>query len=98
MRFPLLGFITKSVTTRLLVLMFAVMALTIGASAQKYASRVLAPEAIGINIEQCANGPFAAPITCNVSTGNQGYVRGAVNESKSHYYEGDFVPIRFIAT
>jgi hypothetical protein len=89
---------TKSITTRLLVLVFAGMSLSLSVAAQKNISRGLAPEAIGIDIEQCANGPLSAPIKCNVSTGNDGYVRGNVNESKSHYYEGDFVPIRFIAT
>jgi hypothetical protein len=98
MRFPLLGLMTKSVTTRLLVLMFAVTALAVSASAQKYGSRILSPEAIGINFEQCANGPIAMPNRCNIATGNDGWSRGNVNESKSHYEEGQFVPIRLIAT
>lgn len=90
---------TRSFATRLAVLALASAALTFSVAAQKRnATDTLAPEAIGIDIEQCANGPLAAPINCNVSSGNQGYVRGAVNESKSHYYEGDFVPIRFIAS
>jgi hypothetical protein len=53
--------------------------------------------AIGVNIEQCANGPLSAPIPCNVSSGNDGYTRGNLVASKSHYKEGDFVPIRIVA-
>jgi len=98
MRFPLLGFMTKSVTTRLLVLVFAGMSLALSVSAQKNGSRLLSPEAIGIDIEQCANGPIANPNRCNVALGNDGWARGNVNESKSHYKEGEFVPIRLIAT
>lgn len=53
---------------------------------------------IGVNFEQCANGPQTAPISCNVSSGNDGYTRGNLTASKAHYFEGDSVPIRIIAT
>jgi hypothetical protein len=86
----------KSLAARTLVFLVCVAAIAISASAQKGSK--LSPEAIGVNIEQCANGPLAAPIPCNTASGNDGYTRGNVNESKSHYYEGQFVPIRFIAT
>lgn len=59
---------------------------------------IAAPEAIGVDIEQCANGPASTPIPCNVSGGNDGYTRGNLVRSKSHYVEGDSVPIRVIAT
>ena len=84
-----------------MVFLVCVAAMAISVSAQKMwaqKSSPLAPEAIGIDIEQCANGPLAAPIHCNVSSGNDGWARGNVNESKSHYREGESVPIRFIAT
>lgn len=58
---------------------------------------ILAPQAIGVNIEQCANGPLSAPVPCNTSSANDGYTRGNLNGSKSHYLEGQFVPIRVIA-
>src|SRR5687767_9205795 len=97
MKFPQVSIMDKINVTRLVVFLMTVAALSLTVVAQKQ-SGGLAPEAIGIDIEQCANGPLSAPINCNVSTGNDGYARGNVNESKSHYYEGDFVPIRFIAT
>jgi hypothetical protein len=98
MKFPLLGLMTKSITTRSLVLLFAGMSMALSISAQRNVSRTLAPEAIGVDIEQCANGPLAAPIHCNVSNGNDGYTRGNLISSKSHYLEGDSVPIRIVAT
>ncbi len=95
----------KTLAARITVFLVCVAAMTVTISAQKLWTRsqdlktsVFAPEAIGIDIEQCANGPFDAPIPCNISTANEGYVRGNVNESKSHYVEGQSVPIRFIAT
>jgi hypothetical protein len=81
--------------TRLLVFVMCVAGMTMAISAQ---TKELSPEALGIDIEQCANGPLAAPIPCNTQSGNDGYTRGNVNESKSHYLEGQSVPIRFIAT
>ncbi|MEO6588194.1 MAG: hypothetical protein ABIP06_02600, partial [Pyrinomonadaceae bacterium] len=59
---------------------------------------IASPQAIGVDIEQCANGPRSAPIPCNISSGNDGYTRGNLVKSKSHYVEGDSVPIRVIAT
>ncbi len=82
----------KSLAGRFVIFFACVVVMAISTSAQK----MLAPEAIGVDIEQCANGPLAAPIKCNVSAGNNGYTRGNVNESKSHYFEGDSVPIRLV--
>jgi hypothetical protein len=103
MKFPLL--MNKSLAARTGVFLLCIAAMTVSISAQKLWSpskdlktSVFAPEAIGIDIEQCANGPLAAPIPCNTTGGNEGYVRGNVNESKSHYVEGQSVPIRFVAT
>jgi len=50
-----------------------------------------------LTIEQCANGPISAPIHCNVATANDGYGRGNLVASKSHYFEGDSVPIRVVS-
>jgi hypothetical protein len=101
MKFPL-NLMNKAFAARILVFAVCVAAMTISVSAQKTFRKAfetaLAPDAIGIDIEQCANGPLAMPIRCNVASGNDGWSRGNVNESKSHYYEGDSVPIRFIAT
>ncbi len=90
---------TRSLATKLAILALACAAFTLSAVAQKRnATELFAPAAIGIDIEQCANGPLSSPIPCNTAAGNDGYTRGNVNESKSHYYEGQFVPIRFIAS
>jgi hypothetical protein len=98
MKFPQFDLNKKSLAARLMVLLVGVAAMAISISAQKTFKSALAPEAIGVDIEQCANGPLAAPIHCNVSTGNDGYTRGNVNESKSHYFEGNSLPIRIVAT
>jgi len=97
MKFPRFELMSKYLTAHTLVFLICIAAMAVSVSAQK-SSRTLSPEAIGIDIEQCANGPLADPNPCNVADGNNGWSRGNVNESKSHYYEGDFVPIRFIAT
>ena len=103
MKFPLFS-LNKSLVARTTIFLMCVAAMTISVSAQKLwmsaqdLKTAFAPEAIGIDIEQCANGPFSAPIPCNTSGANEGYVRGNVNESKSHYVEGQSVPIRFIAS
>lgn len=52
----------------------------------------------GFRLEHCANGPFTAPVQCNVASGKSGYTRGNLNASKSHYFEGDSVPARIVAT
>ena len=103
MKFPL--FLNRQMAARTLVFLMCVAAMTVTISAQKLwttskdlNTSVFAPEAIGVDIEQCANGPASAPIKCNVSSGNDGYTRGNLNASKSHYLEGDSVPIRIVAT
>jgi hypothetical protein len=95
----------KSVAARTGIFLLCIAALTVSISGQKLwtASKdlktsVFAPEAIGIDIEQCANGPLAAPIPCNTTSGSDGYTRGNVNENKSHYVEGQSVPIRLVVT
>ncbi|HEX6127225.1 MAG TPA: carboxypeptidase-like regulatory domain-containing protein [Pyrinomonadaceae bacterium] len=108
MKFPQLNLMNRSLATRMLVLLVCVAAVAISTSAQKTwpssqktwlsTQKALAPEAIGVDIEQCANGPFSAPINCNISTANDGYTRGNLIASKSHYLEGDSVPIRIVAT
>jgi hypothetical protein len=97
MKFPLFSLMNKSLAARTLIFLMCVAAMAISASAQKTFQRTLSPEAVALNIEQCANGPVAAPITCSVATANDGYVRGNLIASKSHYLEGDFVPIRVVA-
>jgi hypothetical protein len=99
MKFPLCNLMSRSLAGRTLAffLCFTAMAISISAQLSRYEQKTLSPEAIGINIEQCANGPLSAPIHCNVSSGNDGWARGNVNESKSHYYEGDSLPIRIVA-
>ena len=97
MKFPRVNLRVESLTARFVVFLICVAAAAISISAQK-SDIVLAPEAVGVDIEQCANGPLSAPIHCDVSTGNDGYVRGNLIASKSHYFEGDFVPIRIVAT
>ena len=97
MKFPRFELMSKYLTAYTVVFLICIAAMAVSVSAQK-SSRTLSPEAIGIDIEQCANGPLANPNPCNIANGNDGWSRGNVNESKSHYYDGDFVPIRFIAT
>ncbi len=42
------------------------------------------------SLDQCANGPFSAPTTtCSWQSGN-------INDSNSHYSEGDYVPFRLV--
>src|SRR5439155_7537961 len=48
----------------------------------------------GANIDQCANGTFAAPQQC---AGAQ-WQNGNLNENNSHYREGDTVPFRIKLT
>src|SRR5829696_7746492 len=104
MKFPQFNLMNKSLVARTLVFFGCVVALSLSVSAQKSRSlttsweKLYAPESVGLNIEQCANGPLATPITCSLATANDGYVRGNLISSKSHYKEGDFVPIRIVAT
>ena len=96
MKFPLFSSMSKSIMARTVVFLMCVAALTISISAQKAVQRSLSPEAVGVNIEQCANGPLSAPIPCNTSGANEGYGRGNLVASKSHYLEGQSVPIRIV--
>ena len=97
MKYPLAKALNQFSTARVLLIAVCVFAGTLTTLGQKKGDIVLAPEAIGVNIEQCANGPISAPINCNVSSANDGYTRGNLIASKSHYLEGDFVPIRIVA-
>jgi len=97
MKYPLAKALNQFSTARVLLIAVCVFAGTLTTLGQKKGDIVLAPEAIGVNIEQCANGPISAPIPCNVTGGNDGYVRGNLVASKSHYQEGQFVPIRIVA-
>ena len=45
------------------------------------------------DLDQCANGTFAAPDPTACQSGNE-WVNGNVNESKAHYFEGDSLPYR----
>src|SRR5687767_14612680 len=69
MKFPLFSQMSKYLAAHTLVFLICVAAMAVSVSAQK-SSRTLSPEAIGINIEQCANGPVDAPIKCNIADGN----------------------------
>lgn len=92
MKFP--NFLMNtSFSARAFVLLVGLLLLATAGFAQK------TPEAATtLDIEQCANGPLAAPIHCDTSGANQGYGRGNLVSSKSHYFEGDFVPIRITST
>ncbi len=59
-------------------------------SKEEASVEVLAPEAESANIDQCANGPFSAPVQCTGSN----WINGNVNASKGHYYEGEAIPYR----
>ena len=91
MKFPNFN-MNKSFAARALVLLAGLLLMAAAASAQT------APGNLGVEIDQCANGPLSAPIQCNVATANDGYVRGQLGSSKSHYLEGQFVPIRLVTT
>jgi hypothetical protein len=102
MKFPLMN---KSLAARTAVFLVCAIAMTVSISAQrltmsdqKLKTSIFAPEATGLDIEQCANGPITAPVHCDTTGANAGYVRGNLVASKSHYLEGDFVPIRTIIT
>jgi hypothetical protein len=97
MKFPQTKSFLNSMATRLLAVLVVITAMALAAFAQA-TSRSLAPipESVGLNIEQCANGPVTAPILCNVASANDGYTRGNLVASKSHYLEGDSVPIRIL--
>jgi hypothetical protein len=46
------------------------------------------------NLDQCANGPFSAPVQCTGSA----WVNGNLNGNQAHYREGDSVPYRMRLT
>jgi len=96
MKFPLFSFMSKSLVARTMVFLMCVAAMAISISAQKTFDKTFSPEAVGVNIEQCANGPLATPVPCNTSGANEGYTRGNLVASKSHYLEGQSVPIRIV--
>ena len=47
--------------------------------------------------EFCANGQ-EGDFNCDVSTGQQGWTNGNINDAKSLYTEGNSIPNRFFAT
>ena len=100
MKFPNFN-MNKSFTARALVIITGLLIVASTAFSQRLATSQkgdFAPLAnIGLNIEQCANGPLAAPIHCDTAQANEGYGRGNLVSSKSHYFEGDSVPIRVLA-
>ena len=91
MKFPNFN-MNKSFAARALVLLAGLLLMAASVSAQS------APGNLGVELNQCANGSFSAPIQCNIASGNDGYTRGELGASKSHYKEGDFVPIRLVVT
>jgi uncharacterized repeat protein (TIGR01451 family) len=50
----------------------------------------------GIDLDQCANGTLASPVTCLSSP--TGWQNGDLNSQNSHLREGDSVPFRVILT
>ena len=91
----------QSLAGRVLVIIACVTATTISISAQRLLQSSSEKDlmlAVGVDIEQCANGPRTAPIPCNTAGANEGYGRGNLVSSKSHYFEGDSVPIRVVGT
>lgn len=88
MKFP--NFLmNRSFSARAFVLIAGLFLLSSASFAQKTTEA-----ATTLNIEQCANGPLSSPIHCDVTGANDGYTRGNLVSSKSHYFEGDSVPIR----
>lgn len=94
MKFPQTNFFS----TKLLGVLIIVTVTALGTLAQSSRGLAPVPESVGLDIEQCANGPLDMPNPCNTSGANQGYGRGNLVPSKSHYREGDFVPIRVVIT
>src|SRR5206468_2220575 len=45
------------------------------------------------DLDQCGNGQFSSPNSCP-----PGWLNGNLNQSKSHYREGDSVPFRMVLT
>jgi len=95
MKFPNFN-MNKSFTARALVLLAGLLLMAASFTAQTKIDSTTSN--LGVEIDQCANGSLSNPIHCNVSTGNDGYGRGDLVSSKSHYKEGDFVPIRVVTT
>ena len=60
-------------------------------------ARVRRPRAGNLDLSQCANGPTGIG-QCVYEGGNLGWITGDLNQSKSLYREGDFVPIRLVIT
>ena len=60
-------------------------------------ARVRRPRAGDLDLSQCANGPTGIG-QCVYEGGNLGWITGDLNQSKSLYREGDFVPIRLVIT
>ena len=46
------------------------------------------------SLNQCANGPIAAPASCS----DANYQNGDLNKSNSHWAEGEFVPFQLLLT
>src|SRR5690349_7604624 len=93
MKFPNFN-MNKSFMARVLVLLAGLFLMAAAAAAQS------APTSLGLDIEQCGNGPAGAnpPVRCDHDSANDGYTRGQLGASKSHYKEGDSVPIRVVLT
>src|SRR5262245_15446605 len=96
MKFPNFN-MNKSFTARALVILAGLLLMATASFAQK---GVFAPQLVNpsVDIDQCANGPLATPIHCDTASGNSGYTRGNLNESKWHYVEGQSIPIRVVGT
>jgi hypothetical protein len=99
MKFPQTFSFLNSLAAKPAALLAVLVVLAISGMAQRRDIKSLfapVPESVSLDIEQCANGPLAAPIPCNTAGANQGYGRGNLVPSKSHYLEGDSVPIRIV--
>jgi hypothetical protein len=48
------------------------------------------------DIDQCANGPIGAPVTCTTAGPGGAWGNGNVNSTKGHYLEGDSMPYRIV--
>jgi hypothetical protein len=60
-------------------------------------ARIRRPRAGNVDLSQCANGPTGIG-QCVYEGGNLGWITGDLNQSKSLYREGDFVPFRLVIT
>src|SRR5690348_999652 len=91
MKFPLFGYTTRSIVSRVMVFTMLTFATVMGVKAQKTAGPViLAPENDSATINQCRNGNPA------VQCAGSAWVTGNAGQSNSHWNERDFIAYRML--